>query len=119
MDHDNEADGLRPELTLEEFQQRLAGLADTPAVDATIFSDLDRAKVAAVRRAWPQLPTATRRGLVAAMAELAEENITYNFSRVLKLAMRDEDPPVRARAIEGLWEDEGEDVLAYILDEAL
>jgi HEAT repeat protein len=119
MDHDNEADGLRPELTLEEFQQRLAGLAETPAVDVTIFSDLDRAKVAAVRRAWPQLPMATRRSLVAAMVELGEENINYNFSRVLKLAQRDADAQVRAQAIEGLWEDESEDVLAYLLDEGL
>jgi HEAT repeat protein len=119
MEHDIEADVLRPELTLEEFQQRLAGLAETPAGDASIFSDLDRVKLAAVRRAWPQLPTATRRSLVAAMVELGEENINYNFSRVLKLAQRDEDARVRAQAIEGLWEDEGEDVLAYLLDDGL
>src|SRR5690349_12230975 len=77
MERDNEADVLRPELTLDEFQQRLAGLDDAPAADATIFSDLDRPKLAEVRRAWPKLPAATRRSLVAAMAELGEENIAY------------------------------------------
>ena len=119
VDHDNEETGLRPEMTLEEFQQRLVGLGEAPAGEATIFSDLDRAKVAAVRRAWPKLPTETRRRLVAEMVDLGEENIAYNFSRVLKLALRDENAGVRAGAIEGLWEDEGEDVLAYLLDEAL
>jgi HEAT repeat protein len=116
---DNDAVETRPEMTLEDFQGRLAALRDGSDGDATIFSDLDRAKLAATRRAWPALPVETRRRLVAAMAEMGEENIEYNFGRVLKLALRDEDAGVRAGAIAGLWEDESEDVLAYLLDEAL
>ena len=119
MERKNDDLALRPELTQEEFAARLAGLGEGATVDATIFSDLDRAKVAAARRAWPKLPLATRRQLVAAMNELAEANIEYTFGRVLKLALRDEDPVVRTGAITGLWEDEGEDLLAYLLDEAV
>ena len=106
---------------MDAFRQRLALLAHTSTVvgDATLFSDLDRAKLASLRESWPSLPTETRRRLVAAMAELGEEKVEYNFSRALKLAMRDADAQVRVGAIEGLWEDEGEDLLAYLLDEAL
>lgn len=106
---------------MDVFRQRLTMLSTASATtsDATIFSDLDRAKVAELRRAWPALPVETRRRLVADMAELGEQNVEYHFSRALKVAMRDEDAQVRAGAIEGLWEDEGEDLLSYLLDEAL
>lgn len=86
--------------------------------DTVSFSDLDRPRVAELQRAWPMLPVDTRRRLVANMVELAEDKVEYNFSRALKLALRDDDPQVRRDAIEGLWEDEGEDFLAYLLEEA-
>lgn len=116
--HDDESTP-RPELTSEQFDARLAALREGGAVDATIFSDLDRAKATATRRAWTKFPLDVRRQLVASMNELCEENIEYNFARALKVALRDDDPIVRRGAIDGLWEDEGEDVLAYLLEEAL
>ena len=109
------------EQTVEEFRAAVLALRDaapTPT-EATIFSDLERAKVAVVRRVWPTLPLALRSRLVAQMNELGEEQIEYNFSRVLKVALRDENAAIRATAIAGLWEDESEDLLAYLLDEAL
>lgn len=106
---------------MDRFGRELARLGDeTPtAQDAILFSDLDRARVAELRRVWPTLPAETRRRLVAGMVELGEENVEYHFGRALKVALRDPDAGVRAAAIEGLWEDEGEDLLAYLLDEAL
>lgn len=105
---------------MENFRERLARLGATPgtAKEATLFSDLDRAQVAELREVWPTLPADVRRRLVADMVELGEQNIEYHFSRALKVALRDPDPAVRAAAIEGLWEDEDEDLLAYLLDEA-
>lgn len=109
----------KTELSLEEFQQRLTGLGEATTGDVAIFSDLDRAKLAVVRRAWPQLSLDTRRHLVGLMTELGEENIEYTFSRVLKVALRDSDAAIRAQAIGGLWEDESEEVLRYLLDEGI
>ena len=105
---------------MDAFRQRLASFAHLSPVtgDAVVFSDLDRAKTAALREGWPELPTETRRALVAGMVELGEEKIEFNFHRALKVALRDDDAVVRARAIEGLWEDDGEDFLAYLLNEA-
>lgn len=107
------------ELSTEEFQQRLIGLGEATIGEVVIFSDLNRAKLAVARRAWPHLVLDTRRHLVTLMSELGEENVEYNFSRMLKVALRDSDAGIRARAIAGLWEDEGEDVLSYLLDEGI
>lgn len=119
MDELDEATALPPELTLDEFRARLSTLEHPTARDAIILSDIDRAKLAQVRRIWPTLPREARKRLTADIVELGETSIEYNFSRVLKVALRDDDAEVRARAITGLWEDEGEDLLAYLLDDAL
>lgn len=116
---EHDEDLLPTALTVEQFEQRLADLQAHGSPDATIFSDLDRAKVRATRRAWPQIPLDSRRQLVRTMNELSEDDITYNFSRVLKVALHDADPEVRAAAIAGLWEDESEDLLEYLLNAAI
>ncbi len=105
---------------MDTFREQLAALADphSGGPSVTILSDLDRAHSKELRRDWPGLPAAARLRLVNEMAELGEEQIEYNFSRALRVALRDEDAQVRARAIEGLWEDDGEDFLAYLLDDA-
>jgi HEAT repeat protein len=56
---------------------------------------------------------------VTLMNELGEENIEYNFSRVLKVALRDADPAIRTQAITGLWEDDSEDILGYLIEEGV
>jgi HEAT repeat protein len=106
---------------VEAFRLRLQVLnPDTVHLtDATFLSDLDRAKLNVLREAWPGLPLDLRQRLVASMVELAEEHVEYTFSRALKVALHDEDAWVRATAIAGLWEDEGEDFLAYLLDNAV
>ena len=107
----------RAELTAEEFAQRLDSLGEANVTDVAIFSDLDRAKRVVLHRAWPGLALETRGRLVTLMNELGEENIEYNFSRALKVALRDADPAIRTQAIGGLWEDDGEDILAYLVEE--
>ena len=109
----------RPELTAEEFAQRIADLGEATVTDVAIFSDLDRAKVTVLRRAWRGLALDTRRQVVTLMNELGEENIEYNFSRALKIALRDDDPAIRTQAIGGLWEDDSEDILAYLIEEGV
>ncbi|MGN6362607.1 MAG: HEAT repeat domain-containing protein, partial [Thermomicrobiales bacterium] len=78
---------------MEAFRQRLQTLhSDTVHLtDVKFLSDLDRAQAQALREAWPGLPLELRRRLVGSMAELAEENVEYTFSRALKVALHDED----------------------------
>ncbi len=107
---------------MDQFRQQLTRLGEDGDAaaerDVALFSDLDRAQATELRGVWPTLPLETRRRLVAQMVDLGEERVEYNFNRALKPALRDADPRVRAGAIEGLWEDEGADFLAYLLDEA-
>ncbi len=76
------------------------------AADVARLSDPDRAATRQIEALWLQLPLDARRFVVRQMVELEESNIELNFARILRIAMRDPDPDVRALAIGGLWEDE-------------
>lgn len=75
------------------------------------FSDLDREKASQLRRAWPLIGLENRARLIKALDELAEESVSYNFSRVYRTALEDEDPGVRQLAIPALWEEESTELL--------
>ncbi len=69
------------------------------------LSGLNASQVARVRDLWPMLPVELRRKLTSRLKELAEADFTLDFGAVFRVAIEDEDAQVRARAIEGLWED--------------
>jgi HEAT repeat protein len=75
------------------------------------FSDLDREKTGQLRRAWPILSAEHRSRLIRALDELAEESVAYNFGRVFRIALEDEDAGIRQLAIPALWEEESSDLL--------
>lgn len=106
---------------MDAFRARLVSLRTVAArpSDALLFSDLTREKAAEFRGAWASLPLPTRRELVTAMLAVSEDQVEPHFGRALRVTMRDDDAVVRARSIEGLWEDEGEDLLRYLVDEGL
>lgn len=106
---------------MDAFRARLASLRTVTArpSDALLFSDLNREKAAEFQSAWPSLPVATRREVVAAMLTVSEDQVEPHFGRALRVTMRDDDAVIRARSIEALWEDEGEDLLRYLVEEGL
>jgi len=65
---------------------------------------------------WAAIGTMRRREIVEVLAEIAEANITVDFDDVFRLALRDEDGEVRARAVDGLWEDESPDLVSTFLE---
>lgn len=78
------------------------------------FSDLDREKVGQLRRAWPVLELETRVRLIRALDELAEATVSYNFSRVYRVALGDPEASVRQLAIPALWEEESSELLEML-----
>lgn len=87
--------------------ERIRGV-DNP-ISTTIlfsFSDLDRKELQQFAETWTNMPVERRRQIVTAMGELAEEDIEADFNRIFRYLVDDEDPEVRAHAIDGLWEDE-------------
>jgi HEAT repeat protein len=79
------------------------------------FSDLDREKIGQLRRAWPLIETEQRARLIRALDELAEESVSYNFSRDYRLALEDDNPGIRQLAIPALWEEESSELLDLLL----
>lgn len=77
-----------------------------PTINLETLSDLSRDDLALVCDAWQALSQARRRSLVAELVELAEDRIDVSFRRVFEWLLGDEDPWIRAQAIDGLWEEE-------------
>lgn len=70
------------------------------------LSDLDRAGLAPVRSAWPTLSADRRQTAMRHLVEIAEDNFEVDFGSIYRLGLDDQDPGVRAAALEGLWEDD-------------
>ncbi len=72
----------------------------------TALSGLTPEEMRAVVQAWSAASTGRRRQVIAALIELAEDNVELDFGAVFRHALQDEDDEVRAAAIGGLWESE-------------
>ena len=53
---------------------------------------------------WAEIPPARRLMIVRAAAGMADENVALDFTALLRFALADADPEVRAGAAAGLWE---------------
>ncbi|MHB1293394.1 MAG: HEAT repeat domain-containing protein [Anaerolineae bacterium] len=59
----------------------------------------------------PTVALERRREILARMVELSEESFEIDYMELFRRALHDEDPQVRRAAVEGLWEDEGVDLI--------
>jgi HEAT repeat protein len=86
------------------------------ADDLSDLSDPTREQLAIVRDRWDSLPLDARRFIVREIIRQGNDNLGLNFQRMLRLALRDGDPEVRALAIAGLWEDTSESLVDELCD---
>jgi HEAT repeat protein len=75
-----------------------AGLADLSNLDSNELNYLDQV--------WSSIEADRRCQIIARLVELAEENFELNFDGIFKNSLKDPDPAVRVKAIEGLWENQ-------------
>jgi HEAT repeat protein len=54
--------------------------------------------------------------LIAGLVDLAEDNVEFDFSAVLRACLSDPDEEIRVRAVDGLWEDEESSTALRLLD---
>lgn len=80
------------------------------------LSDLSRSQVSVFAEHWQTLPDDLKRDTVLILVEMANENVALDFSRLFRLMMKEEDETVRARAIQGLWEDDSTAFLADLVE---
>ncbi len=70
------------------------------------LSGANRTQVAAFAQTWAALSVERRRRTAQMLVDLAEESFEKDFNLLFRHMFNDEDAQVRARAIDGLWEDE-------------
>jgi len=70
------------------------------------LSNLSSAEADYLAQVWNNIELSRRRKIITRMVELAEENFELNFDIIYKNCLKDPDPEIRVKAIEGLWENE-------------
>jgi HEAT repeat protein len=92
------------------------GRGDFASHELIPLADLGRTDLATFRRAWLAFPVESRERVVRGFAEIAENDVRYQFGRALRVALDDPSEVVRQRAVAALWEDEGSDLIESLLD---
>jgi HEAT repeat protein len=105
----------KPELTPSDALAAI-GRGNFTSHDLTPLADLGREDLAVFRQAWLTFPLESRERAVRLIAEVAENDVRYQFGRALRVALDDPSEVVRQRAIAALWEDEGRDLLEALLE---
>lgn len=80
------------------------------------LSDLSRTDADLVRKTWPTIDQDLRERAVIGMAELAENDVRYQFGRALRVALGDPEATIRQRAVAALWEDDSLDLVDDLVD---
>jgi HEAT repeat protein len=82
--------------------------ADQPIQNAALadLSNIGPSDLAFFAQIWTTVAADRRLKIISRLVELAEENFELNFDSLFKNCLKDPDPGVRAKAIEGLWENE-------------
>jgi HEAT repeat protein len=68
------------------------------------LTNLHGKTLALLADAWPSLPVDRRQDIISRLVDMAEADFEADFVEVFKICLTDDDPHVRAAAIEGLWE---------------
>jgi HEAT repeat protein len=103
---------------IAETIRKLGEGTSPSAVQASHLAGLSASEIAEAQFAWAGLPPERRRAIVALAVQLAENDVQLDFSTFFKACLKDTDAAVRAKAVEGLWEDEEfrtADLLAVLL----
>jgi HEAT repeat protein len=81
---------------------------DQPIQNAALadLSNIGTSDLSFFTLAWPGIRADRRQKIISLLVELAEENFELNFDSIFKNCLKDPEPGIRAKAIEGLWENE-------------
>jgi HEAT repeat protein len=68
------------------------------------LSDMTPEDFGLLRDVWPDMDAGRRKDILGWLIELSEDNLDADFDDLFRFCLGDDDPEVRAKAIEGLWE---------------
>ncbi|HLF28568.1 MAG TPA: HEAT repeat domain-containing protein [Anaerolineae bacterium] len=81
-----------------------------------VLSGLEPTDLERVRVAWPLISAERRQAVVRHLADISEANFEVDFGLVFRLGLTDDDPDVRAAAIDGLWEEDDVKLIPTLID---
>ncbi len=81
----------------------------------TSLSDLSRAEVAEFAARWSAVGLKERELLIGRLAEMADDSVDLDFAPVMKVALNDAEPAVRALAASALWESTDREVARQLM----
>lgn len=103
-------------MSMENFLESLAEpSAEVANADFVEISDLSPTELGSFARIWFATPVERQRWIITKMVELAEDNPELDFCAVFKMCLKEKDPVVLEKAIEGLWEYEDRSVIAGLV----
>ncbi|MDX2075073.1 MAG: HEAT repeat domain-containing protein [bacterium] len=115
LDDDSEFKAITEKPSLAETEQLLRlGKNLKPAQYPSLIyglSDLSQEEATSLRPAWRALETTKRRDLTQQLIDAVEINYLLDYRSIALMAIEDEDPQVRASAVELLWDDESLEVM--------
>ena len=104
-------------MALEKYLEELADASKLlKHADLIRFSGLSPDELKLVESAWAAVEPTRRLQIISRMADLAEDDLTLDFSAILKMALRDPDAEVRERSVAGLWECEDRQLISALVN---
>lgn len=95
---------------MRQFQELLAEIfnpaRNPPASRLIRLSNLTGSELTVFRESWQSAGTNRQRGLIAALAQLARDNVETNFESIFRLSLTSDDAEVKLAALIGLEESE-------------
>lgn len=70
------------------------------------LSELTPEGVRAFAEGWESVAPDRRTEIVSKIVDLAEDNVELDFAALFRRLLKDEDPGIRVKAIDGLWENQ-------------
>lgn len=107
---------IKYKMKVNEVLERLSQ-ADSPSF-RTLYhlSGLSNQELDGFKAGWSHLPPERRRQLAEGLVEIAEASFEVDFQAIFRFLLTDQDPEVRANAVEGLFEDESSWLLHQLID---
>ncbi|MGC8951445.1 HEAT repeat domain-containing protein [Chloroflexus sp.] len=101
------------------FAERVAQLETSDKaptrLDLKLLANLGPESVYIFWEQWRTFSLERRRHIMRLLAEMAEEQIQLDYRPVFRACLADQDPEIRVLAIEGLWEDDHEQMMDRLI----
>lgn len=78
------------------------------------LSGLTSEELAELKAVWPDIDANRRTEMLERLREMSDDNLDADFDDLFRFCLDDEDPEVKTRAIEGLWECEDRSLVSRL-----